>query len=98
DHELLNVDVVVGVGAAVDDVHHRQRQLAGVGSADIFIQRLSGFLGRSLGNRQRYTQDRVGAEVRLEFGAVQLDHLHIDADLVVSFHADHLFGNDVVHV
>ena len=26
DHEFLNVDAVVGVRAAVDDVHHRQRQ------------------------------------------------------------------------
>ena len=26
DHELLEVDVVVGVLAAVDDVHHRHRQ------------------------------------------------------------------------
>ena len=26
DHELLEVDVVVGVGAAVEDVHHRHRQ------------------------------------------------------------------------
>ena len=52
DHEFLNINVVVGVGAAVDDVHHRQRQLAGVGSADIFIERLSGFFGCSLGDGQ----------------------------------------------
>ena len=29
DHELLDVDRVVGMGAAVDDVHHRHRQHAG---------------------------------------------------------------------
>ncbi len=28
DHELLEVDAVVGVGAAVEDVHHRNRQHA----------------------------------------------------------------------
>jgi hypothetical protein len=26
DHELLEVDVVVGVHPAIDDVHHRHRQ------------------------------------------------------------------------
>ena len=32
-HELLHVDVVIGVSAAVDDVHHRHRQrhLAAIG-------------------------------------------------------------------
>jgi len=29
DHELLEVERVVGVGAAVDDVHHRHRQAIG---------------------------------------------------------------------
>ena len=34
DHELLEVDRVVGVHATVEDVHHRDRQHMGVGSAD----------------------------------------------------------------
>ena len=39
DHELLEVDVVVGVRAAVEHVHHRHRQHVGVGAADVAVQR-----------------------------------------------------------
>ena len=39
DHEFLDVDRVVGVLAAVDDVHHRHRQGAGEDAADIAVQR-----------------------------------------------------------
>ena len=38
DHEFLNVDRVVGMFAAVDDVHHRHRQHPGRGAADIAVQ------------------------------------------------------------
>ena len=39
DHELLKVDVVVGVGAAIDDVHHRHRQSVRALAAEITIER-----------------------------------------------------------
>ena len=39
DHEFLEIDLVVRVLAAVDDVRHRHRQLAGVGAADVAVQR-----------------------------------------------------------
>ncbi len=38
-HELLQVDVVVGVLAAVHDVHHRHRQQVGVAAADVLVER-----------------------------------------------------------
>ncbi len=38
DHEFLNVDVVVGMGAPVENVEHRQGQFASVGAADILIE------------------------------------------------------------
>ena len=41
DHEFLDVDAVVGVRAAVDDVHHRHRQRRRLaGAAEIAVQRL----------------------------------------------------------
>ena len=98
DHEFLDVDVVVGVGAAVDDVHHRQGQYAGVGPADVLVERQAGFFGGGLGHGQRDAQDGVGAQLALVFGAVQLDHAHVDADLVDGVHADQVFGDDVVDV
>ena len=41
DHEFLDVDRVVGMLAAVDDVHHRNRQDAGRGAADVAEERLA---------------------------------------------------------
>ena len=38
-HELLHVHVVVGVTAAVDDVHHRDGQGAGVRAAEVAVER-----------------------------------------------------------
>src|SRR5690606_12223254 len=56
DHEFLDIDVVVGVLAAVDDVHHRHRQAVGavvvLQVGNIFVQRLL-LVGRGgLGQRQ----------------------------------------------
>ena len=58
DHEFLDVDRVVGMLAAIDDVHHRHRQDARRCAADIAIQRLAGGFGRGLGDGQRHAEDR----------------------------------------
>ena len=39
DHEFLDVDRVVGVRAAVDDVHHRHGQHVRAGAAEIAVER-----------------------------------------------------------
>ena len=39
DHEFLEVDVVVGVSAAVEDVHHRSGQSVCAGAAEIAVER-----------------------------------------------------------
>ena len=62
DHELLDVDVGVGVRAAVEDVHHRHRQQVRVRAAEVAEQRQLGGLGGGLGDRERDAEDRVGAE------------------------------------
>ena len=41
DHEFLEVDRIVGVHAAIDDVHHRHRQQRRLRPADIAIERLA---------------------------------------------------------
>ena len=63
DHELLHVEVVVGVRAAVDDVHHRHRQRARARSAEVLKQRQARRLGCRAGDGQRHAEDRVRAEV-----------------------------------
>jgi hypothetical protein len=39
DHELLQIDLVVGVGTAVDHVHLRDGQLHLAGAAEVSIER-----------------------------------------------------------
>ena len=81
-HEFLDVDRIVGVFATVDDVHHRRRQPVGPGAAEIPEQRLVAAAGRGVGCGQRAGQHRVGTEIRLVLGAVQLEHPAIDFGLV----------------
>ncbi len=90
DHELLDVDVGVGVGAAVEDVHHRHRQQVGVGPADVAEQRQLGADRRRPGHREGDAEDRVGAEVGLVGGAVEVEHRLVDEPLVAGVEADDL--------
>ena len=98
DHELLDVHVGVGVGAAVEDVHHGHGQDVGVGAADVLEQVQAGGLGGGLGGGQGDAEDGVGAELALVGGAVELDHELVETALVGGVEADDLGGDDVVDV
>jgi hypothetical protein len=95
DHELLDVDVVVRVLPAVQDVHERHGQDAGRHAADVPVERkLKGNRGRvSAGERDR--QDRVGPEFRLVLGPVERDQKLVDQHLVGGVEADDL-GPDLL--
>ncbi len=87
DHEFLHVDRVVGVLAAVDDVHHRDRQGAGEGAADIAVERLAEVVGGGLGQREGDGEDGIGAEAGLVRRAVEVDHDAVELDLFGGVHA-----------
>ena len=97
-HEFLHVDVVVGVLAAVDDVHHRHRQGHRRSAAEIAIQRQAGLLGGSARTRHRHRQQRIGAEARLVLGTVELDHGLVDEGLIFDIQADDRFADFGVDV
>ncbi|MNO86315.1 hypothetical protein D3C76_777110 [compost metagenome] len=86
DHELLDIDVVVGVFAAVDDVHHRNRHGVLAGSAvevgDVRVERYALGLGSSLGGSQGHGEDGVGAQLGLVLGTVEFDHRAVQSLLV----------------
>ena len=65
DHELLKIDRRIRVRAAVDDVHHRHRQHARVGSPEIFEERQTELRGRGVGVCERNGKDCVRARVDL---------------------------------
>ncbi len=69
--------------ATVEHVHHRHRQGAGIGAADIAVERQRIGLSRRLGDGQRHAEDGVGAEPALVGRAVERDHGLVDVDLVL---------------
>ena len=96
DHEFLEVDRVVGVLAAVDDVHHRHRQHVGRYPADVGIERQPTRIRRRLGDRQADAEDGVGAEVALVVAAVERDHRQVDLALVFGVEAEQRIGKRAV--
>ena len=98
DHELLEVDRVVGVGAAVEHVHHRHRQHVRRLAAQVAPQRqvLLG-RGRARGG-QRHAEDRVGAQARLVGRAVEVDQRAVEPALVERVEARHRLGDLAVDV
>ena len=97
DHELLQVDRVVGVDATVDDVEHRHGQHVRVRPTDVAVQRELELVGGRLGDRQARAEDRVGADPGLVVGAVELDQLAVDGSLVERVEAVEHAGDLVVH-
>ena len=93
EHELLHVDVGVGVRAAVEHVHERHRQHVRVGAADVAVQRELGLVGRRLRRGERHAEDRVGAEAALVVGAVEGDELVVEEALVGGVEADDGVGD-----
>ena len=90
DHELLDVDVGVGVAAAVEDVHHRHRQHVGVRAADVAEQRQVGGVGGGAGHGERDAEDGVGADLLLVGAAVDGEHLGVDEALLAGVEAEQL--------
>ena len=93
DHELLNVNVGIRVGAAVEDVHHGDGQDVGVGAAQVLVEGKIRVLGGGLGDGEGDAQDGVRAKFALVGGAVQVDHGLVDVTLVVGFLTDELGGD-----
>ena len=93
DHELLHVEAVVRVRAAVDDVHHRHRHLHRARAAEVAIERQPRLLGRRLGDRHRHGEQRVRAEPRLVLRPVEVDQRPVDEALLRGVEAHDRLGD-----
>ncbi len=93
DHELLKVDRVVGVDAAVDDVEHRHGQRRRVVAAEVPEEGDTGLRSRSLRGGERHAEDRVRAEPALVRGAVELDEPPVERLLIRDVHATDRVGD-----
>ncbi len=86
NHEFLNVDVVVGVLTAVQDVHHGNRHGVLTGGAvdfsNVLVQGDALVDGSGFGSGQGHGQDGVGAKLGLVLGAVGIDHDFVQRALI----------------
>ncbi len=74
NHELLQIDTVVGVLTTIDDVHHRYWHLVGGIWSEVTVERSLLLIGCGMSRSHRYRQQRIGAQAPLVLGAIQIDH------------------------
>ena len=98
DHELLQIHVVVGVGAAVDHVHHRRGKHVRVGAAHMSEEGDAERRCRRMGGRQRCRQHRIGAETSLVHRGVELDEHLVDGPLFDGIETHERAGDLAVHM
>ena len=101
DHEFLEIDVVIGMRTAVDDVHHRHRQLhrhASSQAVEVTVERLPGFGRRRARARERHRQHGIGAETRFVVGSIEIDHGSVNAVLITRLLADQRLAYFTINV
>ena len=98
DHELLQVDGVVRVLPAVQDVHHGGGQGLGIHAAEVPVERQPHIVRRRLGHGHGHAQKRVGPELLLLGRPVQLAQEMIQIGLIRGLHALDLGGDGLIDV
>ncbi len=93
DHELLQVDGVRRVDAAVDHVHHRHRQRRRVVAAEVPVQRHAVMRGRGLRGRKRDAEERVCPQAALVRRPVEVDEAPVERFLVRRVEPTHGVGD-----
>ena len=86
------------MSTTVDDVHHRNGEGIGVGTAEVAVKGNLQVSSGSMGYGQRNTEDSVGTEVLLGGSAVKLKHLGVNLALLECAHADDGGSNHLVDV
>ena len=87
NHEFLRIDRVVGMRAAVNHVHHGDRENTGSHTAQVAVERRHLRFSRSARGSHRNREDRIRAEFALVRGSVEREHCRIDSGLVCRIHA-----------
>ena len=93
EHELLQVDRVVGVDAAVDHVQHRHRQGCGGLASELTPEWLSGIGCGRLRRCERDAEDRIRAQPAFVRRPVELDQLAVERLLVAGVRTQHGSGD-----
>jgi hypothetical protein len=98
DHEFLEVHIIIGMGAAVQDVHHGRGKRVRARSSQIQVQRLIEMRGSGASSRHGNRKDRIRAEPAFVLGTVKLDHPLVKAALVGGIKIRQCCRNLAVHV
>ncbi len=97
-HEFLEIDIVIGVRAAVEDVHHRHRQRVRRGPAEIAIEREFTCSCRGAGRRHRNRQDRVRPQPPFVGRAIEFDQTGVERALVGCVRPAEIFRNLAIDI
>ena len=99
DHELLDIEAVVGVRTTVDDVHHRHGQRQHLLLARQVAPQAHAAVRRGrVRRRQRDRQQGIRAETRLGLRAIRGDHRGVQPGLVCHVAAHRQRGEFAVHI
>jgi hypothetical protein len=98
DHEFLKIDIIVGMFAPVEDVHHRHGEDAGVGAAQVAVQRQLDAGRRRMSDRQGDAEQRVGAQLPLVRRPVDLQQCFVEKHLLARVHAQDARGDGLVDI
>ena len=98
DHELLQVEPVLRVRAAVDHVHQRHGQRASRLATEGAVQRLAGVGSRGLRDSEGAAEDCVRTEPALVRRSVELDQDPVELALVGGIETDGGARDLAVHV
>ena len=98
NHELLDVDAVVGMRAAVDDVHHGHRQGYIAGASQVPIQRQTVVARGRMRRRQGHGQQGIRAQIGFEIGAVGLQQAGVEPALILGVESNQRIAQRTVDV
>jgi len=97
-HKLLDVNRVVRVGTAVEDVHHRDGQGAGIDAAEVAVEGLvfTGGSGACCGEGD--AEDGISAEFALVRCAIEVEHDLVEDGLLADVKADQLGADHFIDI
>ena len=98
DHQLLQIQAVVGVCTAVDDVHHGHRHLHGAGTTKVTVQRQAAFFCGGAGHGHGHGQRGIGTEAAFVVAAVEVNQGAVQEGLLGGIQTENGFRNFGIHM
>ena len=98
NHEFLEIHVVVGVRAAIQNVHHRYRQDIGGSATQVAVQRESVLRRGGSRHCHRNGKNRISSQAALILRSIKFNHGMVDRTLFRSVHIRERVGYLAGHI